>query len=133
MRTQVFHGEFESWHDVAREFRAGIPGGYSATTDTENAGAPEEAPRFVFAAYDCPDYEGSALVIVSDDGKAFRVVDGGHCSCFGLEGQWEPSEHTIVEIAHFARAGRGSVFSDHRDAILDWLGAVLSDAQLKDA
>lgn len=45
----------------------------------------------LFAAYTYEDYEGDAFVLFQNDGKIFEV-NGGHCSCYGLEGQWEPEE-----------------------------------------
>lgn len=47
--------------------------------------------KILFASYTYEDYSGSAYVLFKRDGKLFEV-EGGHCSCFGLETQWEPSE-----------------------------------------
>lgn len=119
--TKVFVGDFDDWADVTGQFRDGAP----RDEGPERDGAPVHAPRFVFAAYDTEDYEGTALVITSQDGKAYQVVQGSHCSCYGLEGQWEPSDHTVVEIEHMARQAGYGPYRDHSRAILDWLGAVL--------
>jgi hypothetical protein len=43
------------------------------------------------AWYKYEDYSGSSLVIFKQNGKLYEV-NGGHCSCNGLEGQWEPEE-----------------------------------------
>jgi hypothetical protein len=56
----------------------------------------EEKPQeieVIFAVYWYQDYEGSAFVLYRDGGKLF-TVQGGHCSCNGLEGQWSPVEVT---------------------------------------
>lgn len=45
----------------------------------------------LYATYTYEDYEGSAYVLFQRDGKLYEV-HGGHCSCYGLEGQWEPDE-----------------------------------------
>lgn len=63
-----------------------------------------ELPRFqgidvLFASYTYESYEGDAFVLFRKDGKLFEV-NGGHCSCYGLEGQWEPEETTIEAIEH---------------------------------
>jgi hypothetical protein len=36
-------------------------------------------------------YDGSAYFLVQDreTGKLYEVT-GGHCSCYGFEGQWDP-------------------------------------------
>lgn len=50
----------------------------------------------LIAVYDCPQYEGSATVVFVKDGAAY-VVDGAHCSCYGLEGQWKPERVESIE------------------------------------
>lgn len=42
-------------------------------------------------------YSGSAVVIFRRDDKLFEV-HGSHCSCMGLEEQWEPEETTIEAL-----------------------------------
>lgn len=45
------------------------------------------------AWYGYGSYDGESLVIFEKDGKLYEV-NGSHCSCNGLEGQWEPEETT---------------------------------------
>jgi hypothetical protein len=48
--------------------------------------------NFIFALYNEVDgYDGDAKVVFMDGGKLY-MVSGSHCSCAGLEGQWEPEE-----------------------------------------
>lgn len=54
-----------------------------------------EGCNIVFAAYTYEDYSGSAFVLFMKDGKLYEV-NGSHCSCHGLEGQWQPEE-TFLE------------------------------------
>lgn len=54
-----------------------------------------ESADFVLAFYDLEAYEGYAYVLYCKDGVWYEV-SGGHCSCYGLEGQWNPQE-THVE------------------------------------
>lgn len=53
----------------------------------------------IFAQYETPPYEGYAWVIFVEDGK-FYEVHGSHCSCNGLEGQFDPEETTAEAIIH---------------------------------
>ena len=53
--------------------------------------------NILFAAYRYEDYSGSALVIYSKDGKLYEV-NGSHCSCYGLEDQWQPEETSIEAL-----------------------------------
>ena len=80
--NDIYNGNFQSWDDVAREF--------GDTWDTP-LNIPE--PDVLYAEYDIDGYEGSAWVIYRDEDKYF-LVEGGHCSCYGLEGQWNPEECT---------------------------------------
>src|ERR1700756_4478230 len=52
----------------------------------------------LFASYGGGSYEGDALVIFKHDGKLYEV-NGSHCSCYGLEGQWKPEETSVEALA----------------------------------
>ena len=47
--------------------------------------------QLFYSAYEDENYEGNALVIYERNGYVFEV-QGAHCSCYGLEGQWDPEE-----------------------------------------
>lgn len=78
---QTYNDLFSNWEDVQREF---------CTGEAE----PEEV---IYARYDYQDYSGDATVVYRN-GKKFSIVEGGHCSCFGLETQFEPTDYTKDEI-----------------------------------
>lgn len=68
-----------------------------------------EKPEFqgievLLASYTYRDYEGEAFVLFRKDGQLFEV-NGGHCSCYGLEGQWKPEETTIEALEHRVKEG----------------------------
>lgn len=63
-----------------------------AITDDDLAGV-----NIIVASYTYENYEGDAYVLFERDGKLFEV-HGGHCSCYGLEGQWEPEEVTVADL-----------------------------------
>lgn len=56
-----------------------------------------EGIEILYACYDSYDYEGYAHVIFRKDGKVYEV-NGSHCSCYGLEGQWEPEETSVTAL-----------------------------------
>jgi hypothetical protein len=62
--------------------------------------------HILLAAYDIDGYEGSAFVLFEKDGKLYEV-NGGHCSCYGLEGQWEPEETSVEGIKLRMQSGYG--------------------------
>lgn len=57
----------------------------------------------VYAIYDREQYDGSAMVVFEKDGALYEV-HGSHCSCFGLEDQWDP-EATTEEELRFRKYG----------------------------
>ena len=70
-----FDGEFDGVGSVEREF--GAPGCLDDAS-------------VIYAGYRYVCYEGIAYVLFERGGQLFSV-EGGHCSCYGLEGQWIPA------------------------------------------
>jgi hypothetical protein len=60
--------------------------------------------KILFAFYEYADYSGNAWVLFLQDGKLYEV-NGGHCSCYGLEGQWDPEPTTLKDIAFRIKNG----------------------------
>lgn len=81
--NQVYFGEFNSESDVFGNF---------CVSEEQSKGV-----EILYAHYDCPPYEGYATVIFRKDGKLYEV-NGSHCSCMGLEDQWEPEETSVVAL-----------------------------------
>jgi hypothetical protein len=54
--------------------------------------------ELLFASYGGGSYDGNATVIFEKDGVLYEV-GGGHCSCYGLEGQWSPGKVTWEALA----------------------------------
>lgn len=100
----VYEGEFENWDDVVEAFD--LPG------DT-----PE--PDDVFADYEDSVYEGFALVIIRKPDNLFDVVESWHCSCYGLEGQFNPTVDMPREAVVAMLRDRND--STRRRRALDWL------------
>lgn len=66
----------------------------SALADPKFAGV-----EILLATYQYENYSGEAFVLFRRSGKLYEV-NGGHCSCHGLEGQWEPEETTVESLSH---------------------------------
>lgn len=66
---------FDSKDDVIREFQI-------TESDLDNV-------DIIIASYSYESYDGNSFVLFEKSGELFEVI-GGHCSCYGLEGQWEP-------------------------------------------
>lgn len=58
--------------------------------------------EMLLAWYGYGDYCGSSFVLFIKDGKLYEV-NGSHCSCYGLEGQWSPEETSwdALKTRHF--------------------------------
>lgn len=86
----MYLGQFASQNDVISEFNL-----------KEDA---LEHVHVLFAAYACYSYEGSAFVLYEQDGKLYEV-HGSHCSCYGLEDQWQPEETSWLYLYHAVSKG----------------------------
>lgn len=59
----------------------------------------------VLASYTFQVYDGEALVIFERDGEMY-LVEGAHCSCFDLEGQWDEELINVEFLEHKLNNGR---------------------------
>lgn len=77
MKLGIFRGSFENEEDIISEFQI-------SKDCLSNK-------SIIYAVYDTPDWEGSAEVYFLDHRtQLFYEVHASHCSCYGLEDQWEP-------------------------------------------
>jgi hypothetical protein len=53
--------------------------------------------NILFASYGTDNYSGDAWVMFEKDGRLYEV-SASHCSCYGCEGQWEPTEIVLSEL-----------------------------------
>lgn len=53
--------------------------------------------NILFASYGQDNYSGDAWVLFEKNGKLYEV-NGSHCSCYGLEGQWDAEEVVLPEL-----------------------------------
>jgi len=82
-----------------------------------------DGARILIASYRLDGYEGAAFVLFERDGKLYEVF-ASHCSCYGLEGQWEPEEVTAAALrANLARGYDFDGCGDELARILDALEA----------
>lgn len=99
---EIYNDLFTCWNDVRREFACDEP----------------EPDEVVTASYSYEDYSGRAWVVYRNGDKFFEV-EGGHCSCYGLEDQWKPEEYepSVFLEALFRR-------SKERSFLENWPGLV---------
>ena len=94
-----FLGEWESIEDLINDFGGKSIGSY----------------EIIVAGYFYGSWEGGAYVLAYKDGKLWEV-EGGHCSCYGLETQWEPGEVSVKYLKNRLEKGKFSYFDD-KDSI----------------
>lgn len=83
-----YFGCWSCKEDVARDFQV----------DVKNLG------NVLMAWYGSGDYCGSAFVLFENDGQLYEA-HGSHCSCYGLEGQWDPEKTSVEALAHVLKDG----------------------------
>jgi hypothetical protein len=93
-------------------------------TDYKTALPDMSGLNIILASYGMDNYSGDAFVLFRKGGKLFEV-NGSHCSCFGLEGQWEPEEVSVDDLKHRVKNGSLGVDSwsnnNFRDQLIDVL------------
>lgn len=106
-------------HDWAGSGEAGM------LADFEIDKAALDGATVLVASYTYEDYSGDAYVLFERGGNLFEV-HGGHCSCYGLEGQWEPEEADADAIRHRISAGTWGEEVKVRDVVLAALDRVVA-------
>jgi hypothetical protein len=107
---QKYFGVFSDRESVAREFDEGRGSRFDASFVIAETFPTDD--QILFAVYDCPPYEGVAFVVFERDGILYEV-HGSHCSCWGLEDQWEPEETSRAALA----IRRLDQFADEPEAV----------------
>lgn len=94
---EKFEGDFVNWTSVQEAFGKGYIG-YCDGLDVP------EPDNLIVADYHIDGYEGDANVLWRNDDGTFGYVSGCHCSCYGLEDQWEVEELTKEMIEKLIEA-----------------------------
>ena len=58
----------------------------------------------IIAVYERGTWDGNAMVAFQRNEKVF-IVHGSHCSCYGLEGQFDVEEISLAALKHFFTDG----------------------------
>lgn len=93
-----YAGEFTDRESVAREYEEGNVSRWDTSTPFVPAEGFPTDEQILYASYEAEGYEGYSYALFERDGKLYEV-NGSHCSCHGLEGQWSPEETTWAALA----------------------------------
>ncbi len=107
MSDQEYHGSFKNWDDVTSHFEMSM-----------------SEPTLVWADYDLGGYDGSALIVYMNEGKWYQV-NASHCSCYGLEDQFQPEEFDPDLHLAALNEGKRIVGYYHDNGIDEWLKRML--------
>lgn len=77
--------------------------------------------NILFASYAYEDYSGSAFVLFEKDGELYEV-HGSHCSCYGLEGQWNPEKTSLKALKFRLENGDGYRLDFYKNKLKEFLG-----------
>ena len=94
----IYLGDWKEKEDVFREFSSDY-----SELDSEMKQEMKNC-NILLAWYGNGGYDGSAFVLFERDGQLYEV-NGGHCSCYGLEGQWEPELTSDEALKYRVRNG----------------------------
>jgi len=102
----MFLNDWSEKRDMVRNFT-----GFYQDKDIDHAMSAYDHVDVLLASYSYENYSGDAFVLYRDtrDGKLYEV-HGSHCSCYGLEGQWEPEACDLQSLRH--RLTEGSLGKD---------------------
>lgn len=87
-----------------------------------------QCSRVWLACYGFHNYEGKAFVLFEEGGKLYEV-NGEHCSCRGLEGQWRPEETSAEALLYRIENGTFGLNCDKRPTFRDDLLGVIAVLQ----
>lgn len=91
-----YAGNFTDRDSVAVEFEEGNGGRWNKDFVVADDFPTDD--QILYASYETPSYEGYSFVLFERDGVLYEVT-GSHCSCMGLEGQWNPEATSWAALA----------------------------------
>lgn len=93
---------------------------FSSRSDVfcEFAKADDADIEILYANYEQPSYEGYATVVYyrKSTGKYYEAY-GSHCSCYGLENQWEGDEEIVAVELVKRIAELGAMYAEYMKEI----------------
>jgi hypothetical protein len=116
----MYLGIFKNKQDIFQEFSYSYNSVDECFEDQDNI-------NVLLASYDIDGYEGYAFVLFEHNGQLYEV-HGSHCSCHGLEGQWDPEETSEEALRHRLDNGnlgsyyQGDFASNLREVLDKWGG-----------
>lgn len=104
-QSPVFLNNWDDVKDVISDFE-----GVWEEKELEKALEKYKGIKILFASYGYSNYEGDAWVLYTEDNQLFEI-NAGHCSCYGLEEQWDKEPVVLKELKH--RLEKGTFGTDN--------------------
>lgn len=86
---KIYLDNFDCREDVEREFEVKL----------------DDECEILLAIYTYGDYDGDAMVI-GRRGETLFMMEASHCSCYGLEGQWNEDETSLATLKYMLENGK---------------------------
>ena len=95
-------------------------GDWSCREDVEQDFATKlsDDTRIIVACYVYESYSGEAIVLFERNNKIY-YVEGSHCSCYGLEGQFHETEVTTEFLTHKVENGFWAYFNSGYNSLIN--------------
>jgi len=77
--------------------------------------------KILFASYNSEGYESYAFVLFSKNGRLFEI-NASHCSCYGLEGQWNPETVNLKALRTRVKKGTFADYLYCKEELSKFLG-----------
>lgn len=116
MTRERYFGRWGDVYDINRDF------------DEHRGECALEDEEVLFASYENEDYSGHAVVLFERNGTLMEV-SASHCSCYGLEGQFEPAPVTWEALAlrlHGIGRSGGFIRCHSQEAVAAFCDLVMS-------
>ena len=94
-------------------------------SDYDKAAIKHKDHNIIFASYGHANYSGEAFVLVVKDNILYEV-NANHCSCYGIENQWQLEETDLLSLKHRLLAGNLGTSdyceNEFRSKLMEFLG-----------
>jgi len=106
MGNTIFIGdEWETRDDVIQSFAPSFKDHPNPVQSMDDYYSKWKDIKLLFCVYTFEGYNADAFVLFKDSAGDLYEVNAAHCSCYGLEGQFEPEKTTVEALRYRIKFG----------------------------
>jgi hypothetical protein len=107
MGNTIFIGdEWKTRDDVIQSFAPSFGDHPNPVQSMDDYYSKWGSVELLFCAYTFEGTNADAFIIFKDKTGGLYEVNAAHCSCYGLEGQFEPEKTTVEALRHRLKFGK---------------------------